>query len=277
MAWLDETQYNRIGRRFGLMKQMPIGLVVKASVENLLGSLEGQRCLDLACGLGDFSHIMSAYGAKSVVGVDISQTMVEIAQHDAQKSNDQYVLKKSDSLKKIPNLTFRTGDCLKAKKYHDQGEEAFDVVFAGWLHNYALDRETLLEAWKSISMNLKPGGRFIGVIPHLPLVYKDLPGKKWELPTVGLKVTYLQDVPDGVKSRVTCTIPPEKGGPEIVEFDDYKLSQEAYETTAKEAGIKNLKYEKHVLPDDGIDGAKVPEWWDEYEALPHFDLITATI
>ena len=104
--------------------------------------IRGARVLDLACGTGHHSKACIGWGASSVVGVDISPTMVDVA-------------RRSTTSEKI---IFEVADCSKPKIY--RGGE-YDLVFAGWLLNYAPSGKDMANMFRNVALNLKDGGRFI--------------------------------------------------------------------------------------------------------------------
>ena len=54
-------------------------LVEDYSFLKLIGDVRGQRVLDVACGEGHFTRMLRRSGAAEVVGIDISQRMIDLA------------------------------------------------------------------------------------------------------------------------------------------------------------------------------------------------------
>ncbi len=101
---------------------------------------DGVRMLDVGCGPASFTAAFARMGA-NVSGIDFSQEMVEIAR------NEQ------------PHLDIRNAD-VEDLPFED---EIFDVVTASYaLHHLA--RPAV--AFRSIHRVLKPGGRFVFIIPN---------------------------------------------------------------------------------------------------------------
>ena len=107
--------------------------------EELRASLqEGAFALDVACGTGDLSLVLSEAGGARVVGVDFCRPMLEIAREKA--------------LKEETRIPFVEGDALRLPF----ADEVFDVAtIAFGLRNLSSVEEGL----KELLRVLKPGGR----------------------------------------------------------------------------------------------------------------------
>ena len=102
-------------------------------VLELLAPTEGERILDLGCGDGVLTQIISETGA-SVVGVDASESFIETAQS---KGIDAILM---DGCK----LRF---------------DNEFDAVFSNAALHWMLEPDEVI---KGVAKALKPGGRFVG-------------------------------------------------------------------------------------------------------------------
>lgn len=163
-----------------------------------------------------------------------------------------------DSIK--DKVSFEVGDC--AKPLSLPGGQ-FDIVFGAWLLNYASTSSEQLAMWQNIHANLRPGGRFIGVIPNVHMSLGDHPVDD----RYGYAITPLRKVEDGYECRLTAYTQPED-----VTFDIHHLSKEVYERCAAEAGLVGLKWNRHVLPEDG---RKAEGYWEAFEKRPTFEICTA--
>jgi SAM-dependent methyltransferase len=113
----------------------------------VLANCAGLRVLEYGCGTGSNAFALAARGAK-VIGVDISNTAIELARHQAAASD---------------NLRFQLGDA----EALDFPPETFDLV-CGTSILHHLDIERALTELKRV---LKPGGR---AIFYEPLAYNPL-------------------------------------------------------------------------------------------------------
>ncbi len=103
-------------------------------VVSLLDPKPGEVILDLGCGTGDLSHEIATSGAV-VVGLDLSQTMIQQARH------------------KYPHLHFAVGNGESFRM-----DTPFDAVFSNAaLHWMKHPSSVIACVWNALS----PGGRFV--------------------------------------------------------------------------------------------------------------------
>ena len=121
------TDYNAIADQYKRSKLTPWRRYIEQyTFCDILGDITGKSVLDLACGEGFYSRLLRLRGASRVVGMDVSQKMVELARAaEAEMPLDiEYVVGDARA--------FRT-------------TEIFDVVTASYLLNYAQTEEQLAE------------------------------------------------------------------------------------------------------------------------------------
>ena len=102
---------------------------------------EGSRVLDIGCGPGNFTAAYAEVCAE-VVGVDLAPNMIGVA------------------AKQYPHIAFQTAN-VEELPFDD---ESFDVVVSGYVNQYLARPEV---AFREVSRVLRPGGRFIFVVPTL--------------------------------------------------------------------------------------------------------------
>ena len=74
------SNYDSIAKEYKESKELPMRLHIEAyTYFNMLGNLAEKSILDLACGEGFYTRKFKDQGAAKVVGVDISQKMIELA------------------------------------------------------------------------------------------------------------------------------------------------------------------------------------------------------
>ncbi|CAG9323840.1 unnamed protein product [Blepharisma stoltei] len=127
-------------------------------------SLSGLKILDLGCGSGQSIAHFFEKGADQVIGLDISQEMVESAK------------KYLESLK-IPNQKFmiEKADCSSLESVSqilslDIYSNYFDIITAFYFHCFAKDENQLAEIFNLCNRYLKPGGK-IGFVTLNPETY----------------------------------------------------------------------------------------------------------
>lgn len=131
----------------------------KRRLASLAGSLPGKRALDLACGTGDIAFNLARGGA-SVVGLDITHRMVQIASakgtpHPASRAPHP-ASRMPHSASPIPRPAFVTADMMALPF----GDGQFDVVTTGYgLRNVP----ELAGAVAEIERVLRPGGLLLSL------------------------------------------------------------------------------------------------------------------
>ncbi|MCH7568214.1 MAG: class I SAM-dependent methyltransferase [Nanoarchaeota archaeon] len=116
--------------------------VVFPAILSELGEINGKRVLDLGCGSGDFSSMLSGKGAK-VDGADISDTWIEMAKEDH---------------KEDPNLNFFVAD---SSDINMIGDNQYDVVIMNMVFLNISSKEKVEKTFEEVSRILKLGGDFI--------------------------------------------------------------------------------------------------------------------
>ena len=152
MTHVSTTQYNSLSASYGAVNDRPVSRAIVINIERVLAPhIRGARVLELACGTGFFTRHLLDWGAASVVGVDVSQAMVDVAR---------------TKFGAVDKCKFMIADCAAPFDAREDGGEGFDLVFAAWLLNYAADEAQMTAMWENISSHLKPGGRLVAVAPH---------------------------------------------------------------------------------------------------------------
>lgn len=212
--------------------------------------------IDLACGTGKYTHLLSTLGATSVTGYDISPTMISGALTTYPPSQH-------------PTLHFGVADCSILDSLPTSDNGTFDLVFSAWFLNYAGSERELTNMFRVIESQMSPGGRFVGLTTDAHDPDMSVP----KLDFYGLDVFVLDPAyvtPDtgevvGIKAKVRVG----KGG---FEFDCFQFRRVIYERCARAAGLE-LRWRKCVVPDDERKGSG---YWKEWLARPTFAMLEAT-
>lgn len=238
---MSKAAYDAIAKDYQDSKQLPFRRYAEGPMLlKLLGDIEGLSILDLACGEGIYARRFKNLGAKSVLGVDISQEMIALAKKAEQE----------DPL----GIDFVVGDALNLGRV---GE--FDVVVGSYLLNYARTPHELSAFCATIAANLKPGGRFVGMndnpandVAHYPLFRP-----------YGFIKSSPQPRRDG--SPVTYTFYQQDGS--HFSFDNYYLAPTHYEKAFESAGLKAFQWHKPEVTPDGREKMG-PDYWNLFEKDP---------
>jgi SAM-dependent methyltransferase len=128
------------------LRENLIGLhenVIRPMLPTLVPALAGQRVVDLGCGEGWFCRIAMTQGAASVIGIDPSERMLELARERTTDRSISY-----------------------ARAFAEDAQvpaESVDVVVSILALHYVADFARVVE---SIARWLVPGGVFVAVVEH---------------------------------------------------------------------------------------------------------------
>lgn len=132
--------------KYSNMERSKNGLVSAGEwheLKKLLPSFQGKRVLDLGCGFGWHCQFAIENGAKSVVGVDISQKMLEEARDKTKSEHIQYICMPMEDI--------------------DFPADSFEVVISSLAFHYVQSFEDIL---RKVSNCLSKGGEFIFSVEH---------------------------------------------------------------------------------------------------------------
>ncbi|MBD2560153.1 MULTISPECIES: class I SAM-dependent methyltransferase [Nostoc] len=200
-----------------------------------LGNFQGQTILDLACGTGFYSRLLRQQGSTKVVGVDISEEMVEVARQHEDKNplgNEYQVF----DIIKLPQLG------------------RFDFVTAIYLLNYAQNKEYLLKMFKNIRNNLVENGRLVAIT-----VNPDFSMNKSNPTKYGLTVLKQEALSDGYYSEAEFHTEPSF----VIKY--FQWNQSIYESAVMEAGFKRFAWHPIEIPPKAIEQYTEDYWCDFLE------------
>jgi len=141
---MDSNSYDNIANEYRDSKQLDFRKYIEEyTLIQLLGAVAGLSVLDLACGEGIYTRKMKKLGVETILGVDLSARMIELAQEAESKEplGCSYVVQ----------------DALFLSL-----EERFDTVVGMYLLNYAQSEDELQRFCQVVYNHLKPSGRFVG-------------------------------------------------------------------------------------------------------------------
>ncbi|HHX79931.1 MAG TPA: class I SAM-dependent methyltransferase [Acholeplasmataceae bacterium] len=132
--------------KYSQMSRSKLGLAGAGewdALKKLMPDLIDKQVLDLGCGFGWHCIYAIENGASSVVGVDISQKMLEVAREKTHYHQVKYILSAMEDI--------------------DFPDESFDIILSSLAFHYVADYELLI---KKIYRMLKPGGNLIFTVEH---------------------------------------------------------------------------------------------------------------
>ena len=196
----------------------------------LVGSLDNKSVLELACSDGFFSRLLKKLNASSLLGVDLSPEMINLArEHEARQPL---------------GINYQVGSI------QDIGVLGqFDLVFTPFVMSYAKDRTELLEMCRILYQNLKPGGRLLSMNdnPHL------LPDSVTGFAKYGKTKRIITPVEDGATVEVTWVAPDSQGEKQYLSFQCQYFTQEAFEWALGEVGFKKIHIHHPQVSPEGLE------------------------
>lgn len=234
---MEEAVYDKIARQYRRSKQLPFRIwVERYTLLRLCGKVEGLSVLDLACGEGTYTRLLQSHGAALTHGIDVSGEMIALAQ----SMEVAYPL----------GCHYATEDVGKLQKRGD-----YDLALGMLLLNYARSAEELLRFLRAAFVNLRPGGRFIGINDNpMQELFKDERYRKY-----GLLRTGQHPLREGDPIRYTLLCEGEQFG-----FDNYYLAPSTYENAFRKAGFVDFRWHGPFL-----DPAAAPQaFWMTFMSFP---------
>lgn len=229
-------QYDTIGAIYEQFKiQATLPILEKFTFFQILGSIEGKTVLDLACGSGFYSRLLKEQGAAKVIGVDISEEMINVAREKEEKNPVGNEYRVFDIAKMPPIGTF-------------------ELVTAAYLLNYAQNKEILVQMLRNIRHNLADKGRFVTITTH-----PDFSIHKSNSTKYGFTVFKQEALPNGYYCEAEFLT----DSPFTINY--FQLNQSVYESAAIEAGFKNFSWHHMEVPPQAIKEYGEDYWQDFWE------------
>ena len=113
------------------------------SLRELVPVVAGQRVVDLGCGFGWFCRWAAEEGAANVLGIDLSENMLERARRDTPQPQVRYERHDLDALDLMP--------------------ASFDLVYSSLTFHYLVD---LARLFRVVADAVVPGGGFVFSVEH---------------------------------------------------------------------------------------------------------------
>lgn len=226
-----DAPYDHIANIYQSSKDRIIYKIVDYSLKKLLANIHNLNVLDLACGEGHITRQLKTYGAKNVVGVDISQEMIKLAakQEKAKPLGIEYICSPAQDLGRLGR---------------------FDIITGVYILHYAKTKEELRKICNTIADNLKPGGRFIGVNTN------GIKGKLYNnFKDYDFEYILPQNICTGQKFKTVV-----HHSQETIELQMYYYSQKTYNSILGEAGFKKIEWVDFTIPPELVDNKETAYW-----------------
>jgi toxoflavin synthase len=230
---MTSPHYNTIAKPYRKSREQDWCSIEKYTLFSHLPDLSNLKVLDIPCGEGVYARPLKLLGAATVIGIDLSPKMIELAQQD-ERVNPL-------------DIQYRVANVTKLEY-----EKEFDLVVSAYLFNYAHTTEELTKYCNNIFKAIKPGGQLVGLNDNpynkpydYGLYEKYGLIKTCRLPrTTGTPITYTMVNNDGS----SCS------------FDNYYHSPEGYQDAFKNAGFINFEWINLVLSKKHLAADNVSHW-----------------
>lgn len=226
-----DDQYAAIGAKYRAVKLKPsVAFTEVATVVEMLGDLSGKSVLDLACGAGFYTRLIRQRGAGHVMGVDLSQAMIDVA--------------RAEEAAQPLGIAYNVADVTNMSHLG-----TFDVVTAVWLLHYARTQEELRSMCRNIGRNLAPGGRLISVLPN-----PDFVNALKDTEFYGFRTRVLN--PGNPVARVRMDFLVEE--PFSIEYTQWPFS--AYQDALRFAGFEAITFAPIGVSPQGVEKMGADYW-----------------
>jgi SAM-dependent methyltransferase len=155
-------KYSRLGRSVNGLA----GAAEWPSLQAQIPDLQSLRVVDLGCGYGWFCRWAREQGAQSVLGIDVSERMLE----------------RAGTMTSDPGITYRRADLERVDTDSLLGAGQFDFAYSSLALHYIENLSGLLAA---LHRALAPGARFVFSVEHPIYTAPAQPG--WSVDAEGRK------------------------------------------------------------------------------------------
>ncbi|GAA1988334.1 class I SAM-dependent methyltransferase [Amycolatopsis minnesotensis] len=220
------------------------------SIRQAVGDVAGLRVLDLGCGSGLYTRRLAAWGATRVLGIDVSEGMLDTARAHPRTP---------------PPVSYRQHDATHPGPDGDpELADRFDLVFSVYVLCYATTHDELAGFFTTAHRALAPGGRLIAMTlnPGYGRGRDYYAGYGFTLTQPedreGAPVTLHAQLPSGDAFDVTARW----------------WSSHAYQHAATTAGFAHLSWTHPTVSADGIE-RHGSDYWAAYLAAPQAVILHA--
>lgn len=120
-------------------------------VFELCGNVAGKTILDVGCGEGYCSRILSRQGPERIEAIDLSERMIELA---------------NSAIPPGANINYQVGSATSLPYEND----TFDLAIGVFVYNY-ITVDEMRQSMAEVHRTLAPGGRFVFSVPHPALPF----------------------------------------------------------------------------------------------------------
>jgi len=222
---MTTDQYAALAEDYEKMKNLPWARhVEKFTFFGAIGDVRDKTILDVGCGSGYYTRLLRQRGAAEIVGVDVSEAMINVARRKeaAEPLGITYHVHDASSMPRLGN---------------------FDLAVSAYLLNYAPDEAMLTAMCQRILDNLAEHGTFIyfGMNPS----YRHGKDDRAKFDKYKLAVTSITPMTEGLELRISSLQDP-------ISFVAYHLPMPIYERVLARAGFTKVEWLPPKVSDEGI-------------------------
>jgi len=227
------TNYDPIAEQYGRSKYQPWRTHIETfTLMNLIGDPTGKTVVDLACGEGFYTRMLKKKGAATVLGVDLSEGMIQLARDQEAEQG--------------LGIEYKLGDARDLVL-----EEQRDLAVAAYLLNYARDRDELGAMCRTIAGCLKPGGRFVTVNSSPMVDYHTTPSYR----QYGFETRAMDELCEGMPVTWTFFLKDSS-----FDIENYFLDVAVHEEVFRSAGFQEIRWHQPMLSPEGIAAHGIDYW-----------------
>ncbi len=251
------SQFDTSAEAYEDSLEMPLRMwMEEPSIRTVCGDVSGANVLDLGCGTGAYTRRLARWGARRVVGVDVSEGMLASARELEERAPLGVRYQTQDL-----TVPFRLGSELEDMRQH------VDLALSVYVLCYATTENSLTQMCRAAKENLRPGGRFVAATMHPEYADEaEYPG--WYADYLFRLTARSLPVSEGSTVRLEAfTTPP-------VAVDAIWWSHETYERALRMAGFTEISWHAYTVSADGINRYG-ESFWSNYLKRPHAVIIEA--
>ena len=232
----QKEQYDHIGSKYDdYSHTATLKRAERYSIARMVGDLDGERVMDLACGSGFHTRWLKQHGAGEVIGVDISPEMIHLANQQEQIEPLGITYQVSDALE-LPNLG------------------PFDLITGIWLFPYPKSKDEIQRMFQKVYDNLRIDGRFVAYTTNPAFNLNQSNFTKY-----GFTIKY--EIPQEDRHEFHAEFVTDPPTPLIA----YRWDQPTYEWALREAGFRKFAWHPSEPSPEDLEQYGKEYWQDWYD------------
>lgn len=232
---MTTDQYAAFAEDYEKVKNLPwVRHVEMFTFLRAIGDVRGKTILDVACGSGYYTRLLRRKGSSEVVGVDVSETMIDVA-------------RRKEAAEPL-GITYHVHDVSSMPQLGH-----FNLAVSAYLLNHAADEVMLTAMSQRILDNLADDGVFIHFGMNPAYRHNERDNAKFE--KYGAELTSVTPIVEGFELKISVLSDP-------ISFVDYQLPMPTYERALARAGFTRVEWIPLQVSDEGVQEFGEEFWTD---------------